>query len=251
MLQQLKHVPSLDTLEESGATSTHVHASKSSPGSDEFSQDYTLKLQLLKPPKLKFIKPVEELLISHKGLLYDETSLGLCIDFPQGAIPKGQLLKLKVGMCLYGPFKFPDNTSPIAPILMLRSQEDIFLQKPVKVTLPHIIHQATENDVEALEIRVVKADHTRDVKTFVFTDIDPKETNINFSQDEDIKEYATFFLSHFCFISLRSATTSEAARKKGFCISPMYPVRVTETTSQYTYHLPITYYMDPWLVVSN
>ena len=109
---------------------------------------------------ISFIKPVVVLQVSSKASKYCDDSLGLCIDIPEGAIPEGSLLQLKVGMCLYGPFKFPGNLYPIAPVLMLYPQNDIQLQKNIRITLPHIIEDAKDSDVNNLGIQVIKADHT-------------------------------------------------------------------------------------------
>ena len=211
------------------------------------------------PSSLRFIGPVQVLRITHAGIKYCNDKLGLCINIPQGAIIKGLELHLEVGMSLYGPFEYPAGTSPISPILMLCPQENVTLQKPIEVTLPHCIDQASQADVKALGIRIVKADHSQhlavctmleDQVRFSFMDMDEAETDIRFSQDGDAKEYVTFSLSHFCFISLRSATSSEAARRKGFCIIPLQPIRFPPACNGITYHLPITYYMSPWLEVS-
>ena len=207
-------------------------------------------------PSLTFIKPLEVLQVFNAGLKHCDDCLGLCIDIPEGAVPVGVVLHLEVGMSLYGPFEFQDETSLISPILMLYPQEDITLLKPIRVTLPHMIDQANERDVEALGIRVVKADHSLQCASsakYVFTDVDANITFERKGQDENIKEFATFSLIHFCFISLRSKTNSEVATRKGYCICPFYPTRVSSATAtpghEFTYHLPITYYMDPWLEV--
>lgn len=205
-------------------------------------------------PSLKFMTSVESVRVTSKGKIYNSISLGIGIDIPEKAIPAGELLEVNIGICLYGPFKFPTKTFPIAPILSLHPQSNIPLLKPIKITLPHIIDQATENDIEALGIRVIKADQLPGMSRYVFKDMDPTETNITFEtrgQDKYTEEYATFSISHFCFLCLRSDTSSEAAKRKGFCISPMYPTTTSATPSAFTYHLPLTYYMRPWLEVKT
>lgn len=212
----------------------------------------------LKLSHLTFVKPVQVLQITHAGIKYQDDKLGLCVIFPEGAIPKNCKLCLEVGMSLFGPFKFPMNTTPISPILMLCPQEDISLQKPFSVTLPHIIDKATEGDVEAMGIGVVKANHTAEAylgtqKQFSFEDTDSKVVfeQIRQFEDENSKEYATFSLTHFCFISLRinESMKLEVRKRKSFCIGPFYPTRISVTTPVLTFHFPITYYMDPWLEV--
>ena len=207
---------------------------------------------------LKFVKPVEVLQVTHEGKDFFEDSLGVCIKFPKGAIPKGSQLHLEVGMCLYGPFEFPANTSPIAPILTLCPQESIPLLKPITITLPHIIDQATESDVKDAGIKVLKADHncllqgTPDLPSlYVFEDID---SSISFEQIGD-ENYATFPLLHFCFITLRRdrSIQSDFAKRINitYCISPLYPRNIAAATSEIPYHYPITYYMKPCFEVTR
>ena len=205
---------------------------------------------------LTFVKPVQVLRITYAGMKYCDHRLGLCISVPEGAIQKGLQLHLEIGMCLYGPFKFPIATAPISPILMLCPQEDIALQKPIEVTLPHSIDGAKESDIKALGIRVVKADHIYETPLgedphFLFLDTRFKVVFKQIIQDKNVQEYATFSLEHFCFVSLRNSENmkSVVAKRNSLCICPLYPSRIPAATPGLTYHLPITYYMDPWIEV--
>ena len=202
---------------------------------------YLLDWDTLSSP-LNFIKPAEVIQVTDKGILYSEESIGLWIDIPKGAIAKGLQLGLKVGMSLHGPFQYPAETSSIAPILMLCPDKDITLLKPIKVTLPHNIHQATKYSLETLGIHVVKANHSTG---YVFEDISESKISL---ETREMKEYAVFSVTHFCFLSLRCDSSSKAARTKTCCIGPMYP---SEFKFPCTYHLPITYYMDPWIEVNQ
>ena len=197
---------------------------------------------------IPFIKPVEVLQVSSKGRQYCDDSLGLCINIPEGAVPEGSLLQLEVGMCMYGPFTFPGNLYPIAPILMLCPQNDIRLNKELRITLPHIISHATEKDLEILGIEVIKADHR---SLFVaceciFNNI-IGESNLSFHTSDNY-EYLSFTLSHFCFVTLRGTTKREIAERMGYCICPLLPN--PSSSSNYTYHLCLTYFMKPCLNVS-
>ena len=185
--------------------------------------------------------------------MHSDSDLGLCIDIPAGAIPEDLQLRLEVGMSLFGPFKFQPNSSPISPILMLCPQEDIALQKPIKITLPHILDGLVDSDVEALGIRVTKADHQFLFSYLggplqcVFEDLDLEQSKISFETRDD-KEYAIFSISHFCFLCLRQNTKCKSVKGKNYCISPMYPME-TAQGSALTYHFPVTYYVDPWIKV--
>ena len=134
------------------------------------------------PSSMTFVKPVEELEVTHKKTkyYYHDVDLGLTIDIPEGTIPEGSVLRLKVGMALYGPFQFQIGSFPITPILMLFPLEKITLQRPITIKLPHILDQVTMHDVEALGIRVMKANHellcayTGESSKYIFKDMDQK-----------------------------------------------------------------------------
>ena len=163
-------------------------------------------------------------------------------------MPEGTLLQLEVGMCLYGPFKFPDNLYPIAPILMLCPLSDIKLSKNLRVTLPHVIEDAREGDVEALGVQVIEADHKRltDVGEFTFNSV-IKDSSISFNTQKD-DNLVTFSLSHFCFITLQAENKIEATERTVYCVCPLLPFIAG---SSRIFHLCVTYFMRPYLKVST
>ena len=199
--------------------------------------------------ELSFVKPVEVLQITNKGTRYCDDSLGLCIEIPEGAVSEGFLLQLEVGVCLYGPFVFPGNLNPIAPVLMLCPQNDVQLNKELRITLPHILSHATEKDVDDLGIEVIKADHTNlfITRECVFNNI-IGESNL-FFHTFDSYEVATFTLSHFSFVTLHATTTREVAERKRYCICPLLPSPEAVSSGNCTYHLCVTYVMAPCLKV--
>ena len=202
--------------------------------------------------KLSFIKPVEVLQISSKGKQYCDYSTGLCIDIPEGAVPEDSIVQLEIGMCLFGPFKFPGNLNPIAPILMLCPQNDVHLNKNMRVTLPHIIEDAIDSDEEALGIQVVKADHNDLVEgdECVFdTILATGASEISFHCNNG-RELITFSLPHFCFITLRAKYSKEVAERAGYCVCPLFPTPKAVTSESGDYCLCVTYFMDPCLEVS-
>ena len=200
--------------------------------------------------ELPFIKPVEVLQVSRKGKLYRDDSLGLCIDVPEGAVPEGRLLQLEIGMCLYGPFKFPGDLYPIAPILMLCPQNNIKLNKSMRVTLPHILSDTNENDVESFGVQVIKADHTSlFIACETIFDTIIGESNLFFHTSNNY-EFATFALSHFCFVTIRAtANLQELAKKRGYCICPLIPSPKALSSGSFMYPLCVTYFIEPCLEV--
>ncbi len=194
-------------------------------------------------PHLPFITPVEVFQVTSAGGVYKDDSLGISITVPEGAVPEFIIFPIEIGTCLYGPFQFPQGSSLIAPILMLCPQKNIPLKKPIIVTLPHILTEATEGDIECLNIRVVKADHATfrgsGLEKCVLEDIDPCESHASFDDQNSI----TFSVSHFCFLSVRAKN----AKKKNCCIFPLIPI--DRSTGVFTFRLCVTYFMKPCIQV--
>ena len=50
---------------------------------------------------------------------------------------------LKFGVTIAGPFAFPDNIMPVSPVLWVQvqySSDQVELQKPIEITLPHAVN---------------------------------------------------------------------------------------------------------------
>ena len=200
--------------------------------------------------ELPFIKPVKVLQVSSKGGLYFDDSLGLRIDVPEGAVPEGSLLQLEVGMCLYGPFKFPEGLYPIAPILMLCSQNDIKLHKSVNITIPHIIADAEGIDTKDQGIQVIKANHTSLLVAgeSIFDNV-IQDSNLVFHSHNGFG-LATFSLSHFSFVSIFEKHDIKTAKERGYCICPLFPPP-SDSSGTLTFYLCVTYFMEPCITVSK
>ncbi len=181
-----------------------------------------------------------QLNITSEGATYHDDSLGLHVEVPEEAVSED--LSLKIGMTLYGPFQFP--SAPISPILVLEPNNKTQLQKPVRITLPHTIKG------ENFCAWVMKANHTSDLLTgkYKFCDI-AEDSEIELHTKKN-KCFATFSLSHFCFVALRMDSKSqEYAYQVGCCICPMVPSYDAMNSPMFTFILGVTYFMDPCLEV--
>ena len=62
----------------------------------------------------------------------------ITLRIPEGAVAEGEKVHFEVGVVMYGPFIFPENTQPISPILWLHLlEEDVKLNKHFELILPH------------------------------------------------------------------------------------------------------------------
>ena len=210
--------------------------------------EYKAKVPVQFYDQLSFIQPIDVFQITSASGYYHCDSLGLSIEAPEGIIPQGSVLPLKIGMFLYGPFKFPKHCIPIAPVLMIRPPEDVCLLKPLKITIPLIITEPNDSDVEALGIQAVKAKHA--TNDCMFEELDESCTNLKLHSQNGFG-YATFSISHFCFISVRGNNSSDVIKQSGYCIYPLHPRPSTMSSSVFTYHLCVTYFTEPCITVSQ
>ena len=71
------------------------------------------------------------------GREYTNVDHDITLRIPEGAVAEGEKVHFEVGVAMYGPFIFPENTQPISPILWLFAEEDIRLNEYFQLILPH------------------------------------------------------------------------------------------------------------------
>ena len=178
----------------------------------------------LKDKRIPFIIPPQSLKFDSSGA--DFVCFGeIRIQIPPYAIPNGGTGRLEVGVCLYGPFKFEKNYRLISPILYLCLQgENTHLDKPVSVTLPHILPDLSKDELASFGVRFAKTGHdcvTDDSGERVYK-FQPCEHE-SFYYTGGGKGYGTLKTNHFCFMCLEcpsDATKLKAkARCMGYCLA--------------------------------
>ena len=178
---------------------------------EEMASNNHLELQLTvvyrSPPSVMFHRAKErdqipfhyhELLeCDSSGLEYANMDHEIALSIPKGAIAEGETVYFEVGVTLYGPFTFPENTQHISPILWLCALEKESLMKPFQLSLRHIlINEKTHN------VRFAKASHINDRYTFKdCTDIDSKEIILD--------KHGILMTKHCCLYCLKANVTDK------------------------------------------
>ena len=150
----------------------------------------------------------------------------ITLKVPENAIPQGSVVHFEVAVALYGPFHFPEDRRPISPILWICQQEDIVLQKPIDVILPHILNNELANeDISRYDLQFYKADHTDYItkpnrcRQYVFR---PLNDDIQFISTKD-NSFGVLRTTHCCFLCITATQTAELSQdialKKGYCLS--------------------------------
>ena len=190
-----------------------------------------------------FIKPRQILEFDSTGAVFtgfDEIK----IDIPPNAILDGVRGRLEVGVCLYGPFKFEEDYRPISPILWLCLQGNIHLEKPIKVTLPHILPDLSEEDLASSGVGFAKAIHdcvTNASGEGVFQFQASLDKASYYSCGG--KGYGVLQTDHFCFTCLEAKKKHKIAERVGY--------RLTCVKAPSTLFLVVTYFLDTCLAVSD
>ena len=84
----------------------------------------------------------------------------ITLIIPEGAVADGEKVELDIGVAMYGPFIFPENTQPVSPILWLYPQKaNVKLKKPLQVIIPHCLAGLTEDDLHQHHVCFMKSDY--------------------------------------------------------------------------------------------
>ena len=165
-----------------------------------------------------FLDEIKDVQFDSSGLEHKISVYDITVRIPEGSIPKGQTVHLKVGAALNGPFKHSSRKRPISPILWLCPEGELTLSKPVEIVLPHILTDVTNEDVKKFGIQVSKATHGdfSSQKEYLFKPFESED--IKFESNE-YDNYAIVRVTHCCFWCLeanrREQMTSEIAQQMG------------------------------------
>ena len=73
----------------------------------------------------------------HRSMKYVIEDHDITLSIPEGAVAEGEKVHFEVGVAMYGPFIFPENTQPISPILWVYAVEDVRMFEQFQLILPH------------------------------------------------------------------------------------------------------------------
>ncbi len=98
---------------------------KATQSQDQKSESFRHAEEIAKVPFLHH----EVLECDHRGLTHTISDYDITLRIPEGAVSKGDTVHFEVGVCVYGPFRFPENTRSISPIIWLCLRENYELQE--------------------------------------------------------------------------------------------------------------------------
>ena len=148
----------------------------------------------------------------------------ITLRIPEGAVTKGEKIHIEIGVVMYGPFAFPENTRPISPILWLCFvNKDIALKKDFQIILPHFLTGLTTEELHYHQVGFVKANHNQKYACTskngqIVYEFEVCETQTLFASSGG-KSYGILKSDHCCFYCLQAKQTPELARNVGYCLA--------------------------------
>ena len=156
------------------------------------------------------------------GREYTNINHDITLRIPEGAVAEGEKVHFEVGVTMYGPFIFPENTQPISPILWLcLLEEDAHLKEPFEVILPHYLTGLSEERIEHHQASFAKANHRDysfedDQMTYRFQHCVTEAQVLHASSGH--KSYGVLVSKHCCFYCLLANKSVELAIDAGYCL---------------------------------
>lgn len=185
------------------------------------------------------------------GRVYTNIDHDITLRIPKGAVPVNKKIQFEVGVAMYGPFSFPENTQPISPILWLCIlEEDVELEKPFQIILPHFLTGLTQDRLLHHQVGFAKASHNNFAfqnngqMYYGFAPCDTKPQFISLGH----KDYGVLSPNHCCFYCILAKQTPELAMDAGYCL-----VRIEASPTPFRIEITFSaiYFIDTCIKVSE
>ena len=157
------------------------------------------------------VKTIE---VSSAGHEYVDHDHGVIIIIPKNAVPWDMVAHLEVAVLMYGPFVYLQDKAPISPVLWICFQEDVQLQKPLEIHLPHFLNLSSGNVLDE-QVIVGKAAHKLNSKQeFVFEEL------LNVPVELGPNSRGIFNTNHCCCLCLHAGKkVVEDPHNSSYCVN--------------------------------
>lgn len=173
------------------------------------------------------------------GRHYHDEHNDFTLEIPPGAIPKGQVITIDIGVGLYRPFMYPDGLRPVSPVfwVCIRNRRLFQFLKPVEVIVPHFLNIGTHDDIESLDLTFLKAVH----------ELNPEQV-YQFQRTkggvifEPLKKYGILQTTHFCSLCISSRISPTTIQKAMFSVYAAIPHTISLRRPSYVYFF-VTFFL--------
>ena len=164
------------------------------------------------------------------GITYTIEDHDITLRIPEGAVEQGKVVHFDIGVAMYGPFIFPEDSQPISPIVWLcQLEEDVELKKPFELILPHYLIGLTVDQLHLHHVRFAKARHDRltDYKFKELCDIRP------YFVTRESKSYGVLKSTHCCYLCIKAKKTPELLKDCTYCLARVKSLVANQVHSVY------------------
>ena len=118
-------------------------------------------------PELPYVEEPYQESFGPDGGLFDHFNkkYGLSLAIPPLAVPEGKTVKLRVGLCCYGPFSISKKYLLASDFVVVVSEENFC--KPVRVAMEHCLIMPEYK--KCVEVVILKASHEKVTIDKLFT----------------------------------------------------------------------------------
>ena len=142
----------------------------------------------------------EHLDCDHDGLDYVIKDHDITLRIPEGAVAEGEEVHFEVGVAMYGPFIFPENTQPISPILWLYALKDVRMNERFQLILPHC-YTGLIIPPELISFTLADQNSTEIIDGQAHYSFELWRRGVKFSYEETYGAIQTNFCNHiFCIV---------------------------------------------------
>ena len=138
-------------------------------------------------------------------------------EFLKELFPLGRRFNFEIAVAMYGPFKFEKDTQPISPILWLCFDEDVTLNKPFHVILPHFLTELTYKNHHVIFAKAPHSKYSIEDGQMKYS-FQPCDSEPYFASCVG-RNFGVLVTNHTCFYCLQAKKTPELATDAGYCLA--------------------------------
>lgn len=191
-----------------------------------------------------FINKMINFTCGHEGKEIKSTAYDFSVNILKGAVRKRKSIAFEVGVCLHGPFSFPEEYRLVSPILMVTSSTHSKLKKPIEVILAHcidILPQSGKNEAVTF-FRARKTRKNGDSESYSF---EPTDTDTNHFEIHN--NHGRLSSTEQGFFCIMSKEVTDMRRKTNYCLVPVVPKHIE--SSSWRVHYCVTLHLQAFIKV--